>query len=72
MELIKILQERCDIYSDLIENIVQTNIDAIKQTTDINTKKKLTELLISIEPNIKRIETLIDQQENIVSILNVD
>ena len=65
MELIKILQERCDIYSDLIEQFITINIEAVNETTDINTKKKLTELLISIEPNIKRIETLIDQQENI-------
>lgn len=65
MELIEILQERCDIYSDLIEQFITINIEAVKETTDINTKKKLTELLINIEPNIKRIETLIDQQKNI-------
>lgn len=65
MELIQILQERCDIYSNLIEQFITINIDVIKKTTDKNTKKKLAELLISIEPNIKRIETLIDQQENI-------
>lgn len=65
MELIKILQQRCDIYSDLMEQFVNTNIEIIRETTDENTKNKLSELLYSISPNIKRIDALIKKQESI-------
>ena len=65
MELIKILQQRCDIYSDLIEQFITTNIEIIRETTDENTKNKLSKLLYDINPSIKRIEELIQKQENL-------
>ena len=65
MELIKILQQRCDIYSDLMEQFITVNINTIRETTDENTKNKLFKLICDITPSIKRIEELIQKQENI-------
>ena len=65
MELIKILQQRCDIYSDLMDQFITVNINTIRETTDENTKNKLSKLLYDINPSIKRIEELIQKQENI-------
>ena len=64
MELIKILQQRCDIYSDLMDQFITVNINTIRETTDENTKNKLSKLLYDINPSIKRIEELIQKQEN--------
>ena len=64
MELIKILQQRCDIYSDLMDRFITVNINTIRETTDENTKNKLSKLLYDINPSIKRIEELIQKQEN--------
>ena len=65
MELIKILQQRCDIYSDLMDQFITVNINTIRETTDENTKNKLSKLLYDINPSIKRIEQLIQKQENL-------
>lgn len=65
MELIKILQQRCDIYSSLMEKLVDANIQVVTTTTDRMTRSKLANLLCDINADVKKIQELIDKQDKL-------
>ena len=65
MELIKILQQRCDIYSSLMEKLIDANIQVVTTTTDCMTRSKLANLLHDIAADVKKIQELIDKQDKL-------
>ena len=65
MELIKILQQRCDIYSSLMEKLIAANIQVVTTTTDCMARSKLDNLLHDIDADVKKIQELIDKQDKL-------
>lgn len=66
MNLIEILQKRCDIYSDLLDKFASINIEVVSETNDQNVKMKLSKLLYDIRSQVQELNELIENQDKLM------